>query len=204
MRSVWCVVLCFLSLSGWALTPADMLNQRLLLLQTLKANYIQTSDDITSRDKKVIQGDVVMERPNQFRWRIVKPYQQELLSDGKKIYIYDKDLDQVVIRPITTSVQDAPALLLIGETSDVSKDFIVRHHTQGSYQDMFILTPKNAESMIKSIELTYQGSAILSMRFQDTLDQEVNIQFTDLEQNADVPPDAFQFKVPDGVDIIKE
>lgn len=189
---------------AWAISPGDALNQRLAILKTLQGDYVQISDDVGGEGKKVVSGTVVMERPNKFRWEIEKPYHQTLLSDAKQFYIFDEDLDQVVIRPVSQSLQDAPALLLIGETGDVTKSFTVRQTSLGGIQEVFTLYPRDKESMIKSIALTYQGSVLQSMRFQDTLDQVVEIQFTRLRQNSSVADDTFTLKIPKGVDVIRE
>jgi outer membrane lipoprotein carrier protein len=191
-------------MSLFGMTPVEQLNDRLSMIRTLQAKYIQTSYDPGPNGKKIVSGDVVMERPNKFRWRIEKPYHQVLLSDAKKFYIYDEDLDQVVVKPITNSVQDAPALLLIGETGDVSKTFSVRVTSKGGYEEVFTLVPKDKESMIKSIDLTYRGSVLHAMRFKDTLDQVVNIEFTNLEQNGALAANIFKLDVPKGVDVIEE
>lgn len=204
MRYVVLTLLTFISFSASALSPSQALNERLSLLHTIQANYVQTSFDAGLSGKKVISGRVVMERPNKFRWEIESPYHQVLLSDAKKFYIYDEDLDQVVIRPLTNSIQDAPALLLIGETGDVTQNFTVRQSSSNAWQDVFTLYPKDKDSMIKSIDLTYQGSVLQSMRFRDTLDQVVDIQFTQLRQNSAVAEDAFTLDIPKGVDVIEE
>lgn len=204
MKYIYMMMLGLFSFSSWAATPTALLNERLSLLQTLQAQYVQTSHDAGSNGKKVVTGDVVMARPNKFRWTIETPYHQVLLSDAKKFYIYDEDLDQVVVKPLTGSVQDAPALLLIGETGDVSKNFTVRLSSAGAWQEIFTLYPKDKESMIKSIDLTYHGSVLQSMRFRDTLDQVVDIQFTQLRQNSAVADGVFELDVPKGVDIIEE
>ncbi|MFI4956352.1 MAG: outer membrane lipoprotein chaperone LolA [Gammaproteobacteria bacterium] len=204
MRYIIMLLMGLWSSSLLAVMPAELLNERLLQLHTLTAKYIQTSYDPGPNGKKIVSGDVVMERPNKFRWRIEKPYHQVLLSDAKKFYIYDEDLDQVVVKPLTNSVQDAPALLLIGETGDVSKNFQVRQTSMGGFQEVFTLVPKDKESMIKSIDLTYRGSVLHSMRFKDTLDQVVNIEFTDLQQNGTLADNIFKLDIPKGVDVIEE
>src|SRR3989344_455842 len=55
-----------------------------------------------------------IERPNKFRWDYEKPYKQQIVADGKRLWVYDIGLQQVTVRPLSGGLGDTPAMLLAG------------------------------------------------------------------------------------------
>jgi len=183
-------------------TRSEELNSLLGNIQTLRAAYSQTTIDPKLHDKQSVKGSVILSRPNQFRWETNHPYQQLLVSDGTRLWIYDIDLDQITVQPLQRNIKDTPALILIGDENDVSAHFHVNTSDQNYTEKTFELTPKGEDSLIKSAKLVFQGTIIKRMVFIDNLDQIIDLTFSEIKINDPLPQDLFRFVPPAGVDVI--
>jgi outer membrane lipoprotein carrier protein len=67
-------------------------------------------------------GTFVFARPGKFIWTYTKPYEQVLQADGDKLYIYDKDLNQVTVKKLGDALGSSPAAILFG-SNDLEKNF---------------------------------------------------------------------------------
>jgi outer membrane lipoprotein carrier protein len=183
-------------------TPATDLNNLLTTMKTLRAAYVQTTVDPKFKDKKVVEGTALLERPNQFRWEVEKPYQQLLIADGKKLWIYDADLEQVTVQPLQDNLKDTPALLLAGDPKAITEHFKVHSEDTGFAEQTFNLIPLDDGSLVRDVKLTFKGSVISRMVLIDNLHQVVTIEFSQIKINETLPQDLFRFTPPSGVDVI--
>jgi outer membrane lipoprotein carrier protein len=49
-----------------------------------------------------------------FAGSTARPYEQTIVADGKKLWLYDRDLEQVTVRALESGLGATPALLLSG------------------------------------------------------------------------------------------
>lgn len=196
------IILFFLFCSSVFANPAADLTTQLNIMSNFRANYIQTTTDPKFHDQKVVEGKAVLARPNQFRWEIEKPYQQLLVADGKKLWIYDADLEQVTVQPLKENLKDTPALLLAGDPRAITDHFKVALRDTGFAETTYELTPTDDDSLVRSVQLTFKGSAISRMTLIDNLHQIVTIEFSNMRMNDKLPQDIFRFTPPAGVDVI--
>lgn len=80
----------------------------------MRANFSQVVTDTQGRKIQEVQGSMQLQRPNKFRWDYSKPYEQQIISDGKQVFLYDTDLQQVTIRELSKALGSSPAALLAG------------------------------------------------------------------------------------------
>lgn len=182
--------------------PAAELNSLLLSMKTLRAEYIQTTTDPKFHDQRIVSGSAIISRPNQFRWEVSKPFQQVLIADGKKLWIYDADLEQVTVQPLSDNLKDTPALLLAGDPKAITEHFKVASKDTGYNEKSFELTPIDEDSLVRGVQLTFIGSAISRMSLIDNLHQIVTIEFSQVRINDEFPKNFFKFTPPAGVDVI--
>ena len=103
---------CLASGSAWADSIAD-LKTWLQGTRTLKADFAQTSAGGIGGGKS--QGTMAISRPGKFRWSINKPYSQLMVGDGSRIWLYDPELKQVIVRKSEKALGGTPAALLAGD-----------------------------------------------------------------------------------------
>ena len=77
--------------------------------------------------------ELALKRPGQFRWHTDAPMEQLLVSNGKKVWLYDPDLEQVTIQELDQRLTHTPALLLSGDVSTISENFEVSHKEAGMW-----------------------------------------------------------------------
>src|SRR4249920_3735589 len=90
--------------------------------QSARADFDQTVRDRNGKTVQQSKGNFVFQRPGRFRWVYAKPADQLIVGDGERVWIYDKDLNQVTVRKLSRALGSTPAALLAGST-EVEKAF---------------------------------------------------------------------------------
>jgi outer membrane lipoprotein carrier protein len=79
---------------------------------SMRAQFSQIVTDTKGRKIQDVEGTMQLQRPNKFRWDYNKPYEQQIISDGKQVFLYDTDLQQVTVRDLSKAIGSSPASLL--------------------------------------------------------------------------------------------
>ena len=185
---------------------ADALPDLLNNIHTMQASFVQTVYD--SKTNKPIQesyGTMAMKRPGLFRWDVKKPNPQLIIANQSRLWIYDPDLEQVVVRSLAKAAGDTPALLLSHVSGVLEKNYTVQADAKNTQQlQWFTLTPRSADNMFASIQLGFTNNQITEMRLRDHLGHRTRIQFKNAKFNSSLSNNLFVFKTPRGVDVINE
>jgi outer membrane lipoprotein carrier protein len=171
--------------------------------ETLTGRFSQLSLDGSGTQLQETSGEITLKRPGQFRWHTDEPMEQLLVSDGKKVWLYDPDLEQVTIQTLDQRLTHTPALLLSGDVSAISDNFEVSHQQAGEVVD-FTLKPKAKDTLFDSLRLSFRGGVINDMQMVDGVGQRTNILFQGVELNKPLKADLFIFEIPEGADVISE
>ena len=115
--------------------------------ETLTGRFSQLSLDGTGTQLQETSGEMALKRPGQFRWHTDEPMEQLLVSNGKKVWLYDPDLEQVTIQTLDQRLTHTPALLLSGDVSAINENFEVSHQEAGEVVD-FTLKPKAKDTLL--------------------------------------------------------
>lgn len=176
---------------------------RLKAIQTLDADFTQITAATKTKPESVVLGHVQAQKPGQFRWEVKQPYAQLLVSNGRELKVFDPDLQQLTIRPVSPEVSQTPALLFAGNAAALQQQFRVSQKQNGA-SVTYVLTPKAKDAVFADLSLTFKGSEPLTMSLRDSLGQQTRIEFFRVKRNAALPASAFQFTPPRGTDIIRE
>lgn len=197
--------LCLFSYGSFAEeSESDELLEVLSPIRSLQADFVQTILDAKGKAVQKSEGKLALLRPGQFRWDVVRPIPQIIIANSNRIWIYDPDLEQVVIRPVAKEIGKTPAFLLSNVNTAINKDFTVRRMQSPVHWQWFALTPKGKDSMFNVIQLGFMNSEIKEMRMQDNLGHSTVIQFRHVKQNQTLSASLFKFHVPANVDVIDE
>lgn len=183
--------------------PAQQLSQLLEPLHTYSGDFQQQIEDNNGQAQQKSSGHMWLARPGKFRWVVNEPYSQTVVSDGKKVYLYDPDLQQVTIRTLDPKVTSTPALLLSGSADQLTNDYSVSERDAGSSQ-IFTLTPHDRGSLFRSLDLTFNGKNLTSLNMTDASGQRTAISFSRVQQNISVDTSQFVFHIPKGADVVNE
>ncbi|MES2142062.1 MAG: outer membrane lipoprotein chaperone LolA [Pseudomonadota bacterium] len=186
----------------WADSASDELAKLLNRLQSLQANFTQTVMDGRGQILQKTSGQMVLQRPGRFRWEVNQPNRQLLVADGKRIWFYDIDLQQVMIQKQQMTGANSPAALLSDSPKNITQNFNVNilMDVQGFY-----LIPKDKNSLFQSITLIFQQNMLREMRLLDKLGQQTVIDFSQVKLNPNLTPETFRFVLPKdkNVEVVK-
>ncbi|KGD65882.1 outer membrane lipoprotein carrier protein [Alcanivorax nanhaiticus] len=187
----------------WAGATEDLLD-RLQKLQSLKGGFEQMVLDKGGTHMQQAEGSFQVARGNRFYWSTTSPFSQLAVSDGETVWVYDEDLEQVVVRPLSNDLGETPALLFSGKPSDVAAAFSIAEQDRNGAEVTYRLTPKGEDPLFDQLDVSFIGEQPHSMRLQDALGQKTIIDFRDLTINKGIDAALFQFQPPEGTDIIEQ
>ena len=177
----------------------ELLNQA----QTITARFSQLTLDGSGTQLQDTAGELALKRPGLFRWHTDEPQQQLLVSNGKKVWLYDPDLEQVTIQTLDQRLTHTPALLLSGDVSQIRENFEISYKEGGSVVD-FILKPKAKDSLFDNLRLSFRSGVLNDMQLIDGIGQRTNILFLNVKMNETLDSKQFTFEIPEGTDVIQE
>ena len=188
-------------------TAADSAALRDLLapMREYAAQFEQVVFDARGRSLQTASGSVRLQRPGRFRWEVIEPYSQLVVTDGNIVYVFDADLDQVTVQPLDETVQGTPARLLIGSMDALESTFAVVREGDAS----FTLHPRDEAALYRRIHLEFASrptdtteTLLVGIVIVDHLDQETRVAFKHPTLRPAPARGAFDFQIPEGVDVI--
>ena len=170
---------------------------------SFSAGFSQTLYNADGEVVKDDRGSAFLKRPGQLIWRYEGEGAQEIIADGKNIWLYDKELQQVTVNPLDDRVNGTPMVVLMG-TGDLEEQFelTVLSHADGI--DWIKLVPREAGADFESLFIGLTGTDLAAMELRDSFGQATQIRFSDFKPNIKISDDDFQFIPPAGVDVIGE
>lgn len=169
----------------------------------MRAKFVQKVTDNQGAVIQEVEGSMQLQRPNKFRWDYNKPYEQQIISDGQEVFLYDTDLEQVTIRNLSQTLGTSPASLLAGGT-EVEKSFNLQNIQGENGLDWVEALPKGESSGYERILLGFKGNDLRAMKLFDSFKNTTSIAFSAVERNPKLEIADFLFKAPEGVDVIGE
>ena len=177
-----------------------LLDQFIVGTKTMTANFSQT---LSTSDGELLQeskGQFYLQKPGQFRWNYINPYEQEIVSDGVNIWIYDVDLQQVTVQKQSTALSNTPMALIQDKNSvDSAFDIKALDESNGIYR--LLLSAKSETTDFKKIILGVNENGLQFMQLKDQFDQNTDIVFSDAKVNTKIDAATFMFKAPEGTDV---
>ena len=171
--------------------------------QTAEADFSQTVADKTGRVTQQASGRMAFARPGKFRWDYSKPYEQVIVGDGVKLWLYDADLEQVTVKPLGDVIAGTPAALLAGDNA-IEKYFAMKDAGQGGGLEWLEATPKNRDTTFERIRMGFKGDTLVQMELFDHFGQRTTLKLSRMVRNPAIPASRFTFTPPKGADIIGE
>ncbi len=206
MVSIWrrCVVAAVLLLAVGSVQAGeamDRLNAFTDNLRSFSAEFAQTRYDENQQPIRESSGVAYLQRPGKFRWTYREPYEQVIVADGERLWIYDADLEQVTVRQAQQALATAPIMLLSGE-APLSEQFEIRDLGEREGLSWVELRPKVDDTDFERIFLGLDEETLRVMELRDRFDQATQIRFSNVRMNPDLDSERFTFEPPEGVDVI--
>ncbi len=202
LRVLLLALLMGMALPAWGGAGLERLHAFFTAQGALRASFEQTVQNPAFDQPETARGTLLMQPPNRFRWDYQEPYRQQIVADGKRLWFYDVDLDQVVVKPLDAALGDTPAMLLSGSGA-VEDRFEVRElPDRGDGLAWVELTPRGKDTGFEAVRLGFDAHDLRRMELVDGFGQVTRLRFFDIERNVRVDPAAFRFEPPPGVDVI--
>lgn len=171
--------------------------------QSARAQFSQVVLDRSGQTRQQASGTMVFSRPGKFRWTYEKPYEQLIVGDGVKLWVYDKELEQVTVKQLGEALGSSPAALLAGN-NEIEKFFSLSDAGNHDGLDWLEAVPKSKDTTFEFIRMGFAGSTLKVMELKDNFGQRTVIRFDKLERNPKLGPEQFKFTPPKGADVIGE
>ena len=212
-RAVWWVCLCGLSSAACA-GGLDALAQFLQQTRSGRADFTQVvtppAKEGQARRSKTSTGQFVFMRPSRFRFDYLKPFAQVIVADGKTLWLYDPDLEQVTARAQAQVLSNTPAALVAtaSEIHAIERDFQLQEMSDAEGLQWVQAIPKQRDGTLQNVRIGLRvdgaGVSLARLDILDQFGQRSQISFSQFEAN---PPGlghaTFQFTPPRGVDVIR-
>ena len=192
----------------------DALKDFIREVKTGRAQFTQTVTSPDGAKKKTSSGSFEFARPNRFRFAYAKPFEQLIVADGVKVWIYDADLNQASSRKFSAALGATPAALLAGGSLDADFDLAAvpaKDATKDAVKDIAKdgldwaqATPKLKDGAFKSVRIGFRGKELAAVEIIDAFDQRSLLQFSQFSAGVSFKPDAFRFTPPAGADVIEQ
>ena len=171
--------------------------------KSVKADFTQVVTDKKGQKVQEVAGNMQLKRPNKFRWDYNKPYEQEIISDGKQVWLYDTELAQVTVRAVSKVLGASPAALLAGDDS-LEKNFQLNNIDLKDNLNWINAVPRLPDSGFEKILLGFADGKLGKMELTDSFGHKTVITFSNVIQNPTIADKVFVFKTPKGVDVVGE
>ncbi|MFN7571835.1 MAG: outer membrane lipoprotein chaperone LolA [Betaproteobacteria bacterium] len=181
----------------------DQLRSFLTQTQSARGDFTQRVTARAGSKPQESSGTFAFQRPGKFRWVYGKPYQQTLVADGDRLFIYDKDLNQVTVRKLTGALPASPASILFG-SNDFERDFVVEDGGSRDGLQWIVARPRAKDTVFDRVEIGFRDSLPAAMALTDSFGQTSILVFGKVERNPPLAADTFRFVAPAGADVLQE
>ncbi len=177
------------------------LKEFLAQTHSLQTHFQQTLIDESRTVRDRSDGVFYLQRPGRFRWDYSGPEGQQIIADGERVWLYDVELAQVTVKPLSEVLGSSPAMLLSTDES-VEKAFEVKELDAREGVEWVELQPRDKQENVSTVRLGFKDSRLLGMEFIDGFGQITTFRFSDIRTNPELKPERFRFVAPAGVDVI--
>jgi outer membrane lipoprotein carrier protein len=194
-----------LLLAGTAYAGAtDKLKSFIASSKSGQANFTQVVQDKKGKKIQSASGTMQFVRPGKFRWVYQKPYEQIIVGDGAKFWLYDVDLNQVSVKKLDAALGSSPAALLSGN-NEIERAFVLKDSESKDGLEWLEASAKAPDTGFEKIAMAFnaQGELVV-MELRDAFGLRTELRFSKMQINPQLSPSLFKFVPPKGADVLGE
>ena len=206
LRHTRLALLALALISGTAFAGArDELTRFTTGLKGLEGGFSQQVFDANGRAKESSQGKVAVSAPRLFRWEYTRPFEQLIVADGQKVWVYEPDLQQATVKTQGEEERNSPLVALF-DPARLDRQFDVSEEATASEGLQWLtLTPKvDAEASFQMARLGFGPQGLARMQVVDLVGQKTEVRFESWKRNPAFAAGTFQFKPGKDVDVVGE
>lgn len=169
-----------------------------------QANFTQELSDQSGKRIQGASGVMQFQRPGKFRWVYQKPYEQIIVGDGVKFWLYDMDLNQVTVKKLDAALGSNPAALLSG-SNEIERGFVLQEDGNQDGLDWLQATAKGSDTSFDKIRMGFNAQAeLVAMELNDAFGHKTVLRFSNMQHNPKFSAQQFHFTPPKGADVLGE
>ncbi len=203
LRKFISLLLCLAAFEAHA-GAVDQLKAFISGTRSAQAEFTQTVLDSKGHKMQTASGIMQFVRPGKFRWEYRTPYEQLIVGDGEKFWLYDADLEQVTVRKLDAALGSSPAALLSGN-NEIERDFLLEEAGEQYGLTWLTAKPRGKESTFSAIRMGFNAqSELAAMELNDAFGNTTILRFAHMKRNPQLAPSLFKFVPPKGADVLGE
>ena len=174
----------------------EFLIQSLEKVESMQSFFEQTR---SGSDEK-FSGQLLFQKPNLFRMEIGSPVSQTIISDGEYLWVYDKDLEQVIVSHVTNSLSEMPFMRLLSEPRDFLMGSEIVNLSQ--HEKRFRISVKENENPLEFVDLDFTDGLISRVFVASRIGEPLEVFFNQMSLLEFLPKKNFIFVLPENIDLI--
>ncbi len=184
-------------------TATNVITQYFSGIESFKAEFTQKSIELDNSASKISSGYLIVKNPDKFYLEYTKPDKLVYVADGKKLWSYDEDLEQVIVKSQSNLLINTPAMIL-SQPQDIDKKYTIVALGTKHMITKFKLIPKLKDTTFESITIGFIDGNLKLMEMIDNFGQHTLLRFNKVEKNPKLKSNTFKFVPPEGVDVITD
>ncbi|MFM2408905.1 MAG: hypothetical protein RL358_1647 [Pseudomonadota bacterium] len=201
MKKLITLVLLLLPFSTHA-AAIEKLKTFIAATHSAQANFTQDVRDQNGKRVQSAAGVMQFQRPGKFRWAYQKPYEQLIVGDGAKFWLYDLDLNQVTVKKLDAALGSSPAALLSG-SNEIERGFNLKEDGASDAIEWLQATAKASDTSFDKIRMGFNAqSELVVMELGDAFGHKTVLRFSQMQHNPKFPATQFHFTPPKGADVL--
>jgi outer membrane lipoprotein carrier protein len=206
MKKLFCIAVLFFAGNAFALKAQQEFLTKIETIKTYKAGFEQIIQDSNGKVISKSKGIMLVKRPNRFYWQTDKPDPIKVIADGKILWLYDIDLEQVTKQGLKKAIQNSPAAILAGDIDEFNSNFAVEHASGKNClpgKKCYGLKSLDEEPIFSQMILSMDNNKLLEINMTDQMGQKVLTRFSKIKVNENISDNQFMFSPPDDVDVVE-
>ncbi|MCM0034783.1 MAG: outer membrane lipoprotein chaperone LolA [Burkholderiaceae bacterium] len=187
---------------AFADTAREQLRAFVDQVQSASGDFSQYTVGPQGQTKPPQRGRFLFMRPGRFKWDVVKPYEQQIVSNGREIYQFDPDLNQVTVRKVDQALGASPAAILFGSGS-LEQSFEVMALPDREALVWLRAKPKQADAGFVHVDLGFKDGLPHRIILLDAFGQTTHVELAGLIRNPGLSTSNFDFVPPKGADVVR-
>ncbi|MFV1983600.1 MAG: outer membrane lipoprotein chaperone LolA [Thiohalomonadales bacterium] len=172
-------------------------------IKSFRVSFTQKTIDFETSSNKTSKGFLIVKNPHKFYLEYTEPYKLIYIADGKKLWSYDEDLEQVVVKSQANLLINTPAMIL-SQPKDIEKKYTVENLGTENKVEKYKLIPKEKNGTFEFIIIGFIDGNLKLMEMIDNFGQQTQLRFDKIDKNPNLKSDTFNFVPPEGVDVITD
>ena len=207
MRGTGAALVAALAFAGATVAHATGLEQLQAFHATTKTGNVAFRQVVTGKKgqqgARESTGTFAFQRPGRFRWSYQTPYEQLIVGDGEKLWIYDRDLNQVIVRTLDRALGSTPAALLAGDSA-LERNFELADAGTVAGLEYVDAKPRVPDTGFERVRIGFADNLPRTMELTDTFGNVTTLTFSGFERNVAQDAARFRFVPPKGADVLGE